>query len=130
MKRLTRSVLLRYDVMLIGVTIAFLFLWPSLLSNLFSTGFGQQMFMSHYECYLQLPQLWLLHFSTDLAIGMSYVAISVLLAYLVYRARGATSRLAGSSSPSASSSAPAAQRTSWKCGRCGRRLTGCPVTSS
>ena len=61
--------------------------WPMLARNLLASGFDGQSFMSHGWCYLWVPQLWILHVSTDLAIGLSYVAISLTLVYLIYRAR-------------------------------------------
>jgi signal transduction histidine kinase/CheY-like chemotaxis protein len=64
-----------------------LVLWPGLASNLFSSGFGDRMFMPHGACYVWVPQLWLMHMSTDLLIGISYVAISLTLVYLIHRAR-------------------------------------------
>ena len=41
--------------------------------------------MPHGMCYLWVPQLWLMPESSDL--GLSYVAISGMLVYLLYRAR-------------------------------------------
>lgn len=64
-----------------------LFLWPRLAANLFATGFGDLSFMPHGTCYLWVPQLFWLHVSTDLLIGLSYVAISATLVYLIHRAR-------------------------------------------
>jgi hypothetical protein len=58
-----------------------------LATNLFSTGFAEQMFMPHGMCYLWVPQLYFMHVSSDLLIGLSYVAISSTLIYLIYRAR-------------------------------------------
>jgi signal transduction histidine kinase len=43
-------------------------------------------FMPHATCYLRNPKMILLHVSSDLAIGFSYVCISTTLGYLVYRA--------------------------------------------
>ncbi|HKI36383.1 MAG TPA: ATP-binding protein, partial [Gemmataceae bacterium] len=42
-------------------------------------------FSPHRHCYLDLPELIWLHVTSDLLIGLSYVAISLSLAYLVYR---------------------------------------------
>ncbi|MGH6794917.1 MAG: hypothetical protein ACREDD_02135 [Methylocella sp.] len=61
--------------------------WPKLAANLFVDGFGDQSFMPHGMCYLWVPQLYFLHVSSDLLIGLSYVAISSTLVYLIYRAR-------------------------------------------
>jgi uncharacterized membrane protein len=38
-------------------------------------------------CYLWVPQLYYLHVTSDFLIGLSYVAISSTLIYLIYRAR-------------------------------------------
>lgn len=43
--------------------------------------------MPHGMCYLWVPQLYLMHVTSDLLIGVSYVAISSTLIYLIYRAR-------------------------------------------
>ena len=45
-------------------------------------------FMPHGHCYLWRPGLIGLHVTSDAVIGLSYVAISITLAYLVRRARG------------------------------------------
>ncbi len=83
----TRSSLLRYSVSLVAVAAALLFLYPNLAKNLFTTGTGFETFMSHGYCYFWVPSLVILHVSSDLTIGLSYVAISLTLAYLVHRAR-------------------------------------------
>ncbi len=44
-------------------------------------------FMPHGHCYLWQPKLVALHVVSDALIGTAYVAISITLAYLVYRAR-------------------------------------------
>lgn len=49
---------------------------------------GGEGFMPHGHCYLWKPELVWLHFWSDLLIGLSYVAISLMLLYLVRRARG------------------------------------------
>ena len=59
------------------------FLWPQWWRGLFSA----QGFMPHGHCYLWLPQMIRLHVGSDLLIGLSYVAISATLAFLVYKAR-------------------------------------------
>ncbi len=61
--------------------------WPKLVTNLFASGFGDESFMPHGMCYLWVPQLYLMHVSSDLLIGVSYIAISSTLIYLIYRAR-------------------------------------------
>lgn len=44
-------------------------------------------FLPHGYCYLWNRALLFTHFTSDLLIGLSYVAISLCLGYLVYRAR-------------------------------------------
>lgn len=55
---------------------------PSLGAALFSTSF-----LPHAFCYLQRPALVWTHVAADALIAVSYLAISVTLAYLVSRAR-------------------------------------------
>jgi hypothetical protein len=85
-QRLNRRVL-TYAAALLGPAAILLVVWPKLVTNLFASGFGEQMFMPHGMCYLWVPQLYLMHVSSDLLIGVSYVAISSTLIYLIYRAR-------------------------------------------
>src|SRR5436190_13418607 len=59
------------------------FLWPQWWRGLFSA----QGFMPHGHCYLWLPQMIRLHVGSDMLIGLSYVAISATLAFLVHKAR-------------------------------------------
>src|SRR5262245_32736792 len=49
--------------------------------------FDSRSFMPHGHCYLWKPALVWLHVISDALIGISYVAISVTLAYLVSRIR-------------------------------------------
>jgi signal transduction histidine kinase/CheY-like chemotaxis protein len=79
--------MLFYGFSLLGPAALLLVVWPKLAGNLFATGFEAQNFMPHGWCYMWVPQLWLMHVSTDLLIGLSYVAISSALVYLIYRAR-------------------------------------------
>lgn len=87
LRGVTRSSLVRYSAGLLAIASALLLLWPGLSSNLFALGSGAEMFMPHGHCYLWVPSLVALHVSADLLIGISYTAISMTLAYLVYRAR-------------------------------------------
>jgi len=48
--------------------------------------FRSDQFMPHAMCYLQNPKVIALHVSSDLVIGISYVSISLTLAYLVHKA--------------------------------------------
>jgi hypothetical protein len=81
------SSLVRYSIGITGLAVALLFLWPGLVQNLFAVGNGSEFFMTHEHCYLGINSLVVMHFSSDLLIGLSYVAISLTLTYLVYRAR-------------------------------------------
>src|SRR5882724_2457028 len=56
---------------------------PGFLRHVFSS----EGFMPHGHCFLWRPGLIWLHVSADVLIGLSYVAISLTLAYLVHRAR-------------------------------------------
>ncbi len=80
--RYTRWPLVRYSLMILAVAGASLFMWPGLLRNLFS-----EAFVPHGSCLLWEPNLLWLHVISDSAIGLSYVAISLTLAWLVHRAR-------------------------------------------
>jgi hypothetical protein len=61
--------------------------WPMLAANLFASGLGGEPFMPHGMCYLWVPQLYWMHVISDLLIGVSYLAISSTLIYLIYCAR-------------------------------------------
>src|SRR5262249_8605500 len=56
---------------------------PRAVTDVFTVG-G---YMPHGHCYLWEPRLVALHGISDFLIGVSYLAISLTLAYLVYRAR-------------------------------------------
>jgi len=58
-------------------------LWPALGVRLF----GSNDYLPHVFCYLRRPALVWTHVTADSLIGLAYVAISVTLAYLVYKAR-------------------------------------------
>jgi two-component sensor histidine kinase len=49
--------------------------------------FGPNNYLPHMFCYLSRPALVWTHVTADSLIGVSYLAISVTLAYLVYKAR-------------------------------------------
>jgi len=57
-------------------------LWPKLGRRLLATDF-----LPHLYCYLKNPALVWTHVAADALIGLAYLAISVTLAYLVYKAR-------------------------------------------
>lgn len=74
---------IRYGMGVVTVALALIFFWPGLLKNLLvANGF-----IPHGHCYLWKPALVWLHFSSDLSIGLSYVAISCTLTYLVHKSR-------------------------------------------
>jgi hypothetical protein len=75
--------MLSYGAALLAPAAVLLVVWPKLATNLFAASFGEQVFMPHGMCYLWVPQLYFLHVSSDLLIGLSYVAISSTLIYLV-----------------------------------------------
>jgi two-component sensor histidine kinase len=58
-------------------------LWPALAMRLF----GSSDYLPHVFCYLRRPALVWTHVTADMLIGLAYLAISVTLAYLVYKAR-------------------------------------------
>jgi two-component sensor histidine kinase len=58
-------------------------LWPALGVRLF----GSNDYLPHSFCYLRRPALVWTHVAADSLIGLAYLAISVTLVYLVYKAR-------------------------------------------
>ncbi len=58
-------------------------LWPGLAVRLF----GSNDYLPQVFCYLRRPGLVWTHVTADSLIGVAYLAISVTLAYLVYKAR-------------------------------------------
>ena len=58
-------------------------LWPALAVRLF----GPNDYLPHLFCYLRRPALVWTHVTADALIGLAYLAISLTLAYLVYKAR-------------------------------------------
>jgi two-component system cell cycle sensor histidine kinase/response regulator CckA len=62
--------------------LAFLFSWPNLFHQVFTSRF-----MPHSYCYLGNSGLVWSHVVTDTLIGVSYLAISITLATIVYRGR-------------------------------------------
>ncbi|MDQ1557933.1 MAG: hypothetical protein QOD32_993 [Pyrinomonadaceae bacterium] len=89
MIRVSRSPsLLYYGVGLAAACVLLLLLWPGLARNLFAAGNGgAHSFVTRERSYLGTGSLVLLHFIADLAIALSYVAISITLVYFVRRAR-------------------------------------------
>ncbi|HEY9851829.1 MAG TPA: PAS domain S-box protein [Leptolyngbyaceae cyanobacterium] len=72
-----------YGIGVLAIALGLMLVWPGLLQNLLvASGF-----IAHGHCYLWKPELVSLHFISDLLIGLSYVAISGCLAYLVYKSR-------------------------------------------
>lgn len=93
--------------------------WPRLSGRLLSTDF-----LPHAYCYLRNPGLVWTHVVADSLIGISYLAISVTMAYLVYHGRhdlpfrGCLRRMDSLSSL-------VAPPTWWRCLRSGCRSTSC-----
>jgi len=65
-----------------ALVIAPLIIWPRLARGLLTTNF-----LPHLYCYLRNPALVWTHVVADAMIGIAHFAISITLAYLVYRAR-------------------------------------------
>jgi hypothetical protein len=57
--------------------------WPALAVDLF----GSDDYLPHAFCYLHRPALLWTHVTADSLIGLAYLAISVSLTYVVYKAR-------------------------------------------
>src|ERR1041385_5138589 len=74
---------LRIGVLLLAAIAAAAFMLPDFWRKTFST----QGFMPHGHCYFWRPEVMWLHVGSDMLIGLSYVAISATLAYLVHKAR-------------------------------------------
>ncbi|MDQ1589463.1 MAG: hypothetical protein QOG71_90, partial [Pyrinomonadaceae bacterium] len=88
MIRVARSPsLLSYGVGLAAACVLLLLLWPGLARNLFAAGNGAHSFVTRERSYLGTGSLVLMHFLADLAIALSYAAISITLVYFVRRAR-------------------------------------------
>src|SRR6266516_2898902 len=83
---MSKSLLLKplhIGLLLLAAVGALSFMAPGFWTKLFST----QGFMPHGHCYFWRPEVVWLHVGSDLLIGLSYVAISATLAFLVYKAR-------------------------------------------
>jgi signal transduction histidine kinase len=77
-----RNPFVRYGALIAAAVTAVILIFPGTIHGLFRA----DQFMPHATCYLRNPKIILLHVSSDLLIGCSYVAISSTLAYLVYKA--------------------------------------------
>ena len=72
-----------YTILVVSVLAIGPFLvWPPLAKQLLATNF-----LPHLYCYLRNPALVWTHVVADSLIGTAYLAISVTLGYLVYKAR-------------------------------------------
>ena len=78
----TRKVVVSSLVAVFALSIATVILIPSTLRSMLSTGF-----LPHTYCYRFNNQLITLHAGSDIAIWLSYLAISCTLVYLVWRTR-------------------------------------------
>jgi two-component sensor histidine kinase len=65
------------------IVLAPLLFWPTLAGRLF----GADDYLPHMFCYLRRPALVWTHVTADSLIALAYLAISVTLTYLVYKAR-------------------------------------------
>jgi len=65
-----------------ALAIAPFVIWPRLSERLLATDF-----LPHLYCYLRNPRLVWTHVVADSLIGLAYLAISITLAHLVYKAR-------------------------------------------
>jgi len=83
MTKFLRTPLFQFSAGVAALTVLAALLIPTSLHTLFSTGF----FMPHRHCYLDNPSMIWLQGLSDLSIGLAYVVISGVLAYLVYKAR-------------------------------------------
>jgi PAS domain S-box-containing protein len=82
MSTLIRLRFTRYAALLALVLVPLL-AWPGLIRNLLAANF-----MPHIFCLSQEPSLVSLYVASNLAIGLSYVAISLTLVFFVIRKRG------------------------------------------
>jgi PAS domain S-box-containing protein len=80
--QVSRRNVLFWTFLLLVTTLSTLLIWPSLWRDAFSSAY-----LPHSFCYLSQGKLIWLHLISDSLIGSAYVAISISLAYLVYRAR-------------------------------------------
>jgi signal transduction histidine kinase len=78
----TRKLVAVTSAAAVALSAAALVMIPSALSGIFSTNF-----LPHAYCYLNNRQLIGLHVGSDVAIWLSYSAISCMLVYLVWRTR-------------------------------------------
>ncbi len=83
MSTLIRSRSARYAGVLLALVLVPLLAWPGLIRNLFAANF-----MPHVYCLSQEPSLVSLYVASNLAIGLSYVAISLTLVFFVVKKRG------------------------------------------
>ncbi|MGE5411477.1 MAG: sensor histidine kinase [Clostridiales bacterium] len=82
MARYLRIFLFRYESGLLIATLALIYFWPQLISNLFNSNY-----LPHGHCYFWAPDLVWLHVVSDTTIGLSYWAITYTLGYLIYKTR-------------------------------------------
>jgi PAS domain S-box-containing protein len=83
MSTLIRSRSARYAGLLLALVLVPLLAWPGLIRNLSAANF-----MPHIYCLSQEPSLVSLYVASNLAIGLSYVAISLTLVFFVVKKRG------------------------------------------
>lgn len=77
-----RQIFWPYVGLIAAASLAPFVIWPRLL-----TGVADESFLPHKYCYLSNPRLVWLHVLSDTIIALSYLAISLMLVYVVHRAR-------------------------------------------
>src|SRR2546422_11541304 len=80
---ISRSPLLKYSALILLPVLVAALLIPGGIGHLLSSN----EFMPRAHCYLRNPKIITLHVAADALIGLSYICISLTLAYLVYKAR-------------------------------------------
>lgn len=80
--RLLGNSFIQAGLLITAAVVLAAFAFPGMVHGLFSAN----QFMPHATCYLRNPEIIRLHVSSDMVIGLSYVAISSTLGYLVWKA--------------------------------------------
>jgi signal transduction histidine kinase len=81
MHKVLSNPFLRYGLMITVAATAIAIMSPNFFGGLFRA----DEFMPHATCYLRNPKIILLHVSSDLVIGISYLGIALMLGYIVYK---------------------------------------------
>ncbi|HWQ90270.1 MAG TPA: histidine kinase dimerization/phospho-acceptor domain-containing protein, partial [Clostridia bacterium] len=81
MVNMLRNPFFRYGAIISGTVLGVMILFPEVKHGLLRA----DEFMPHATCYLRNPKIILLHVSSDVLIGASYLCIAFTLGYLVHR---------------------------------------------